>query len=225
MSKLVFHPEDLSPDNFWAVFDLATEIQEKLELSADDELRIPVRVSVMYYEGDRQRNSLNRRSMSMEYLDKMGCFTNLRKVRTKYPTGEYYVFILDRPVFDGLFEHFKIIESAMLKNSEPKIEPEQAAAPDMKNEFVFDQAVLFRHGSTVVEKFDENTFEHELLRIAFKLPFGEQIDTMIDDFVDREWRTIYDAARRINDKVMARFGVADFFKIDFKNKFIARNIK
>ncbi|MBM3204533.1 hypothetical protein FJZ48_00945 [Candidatus Uhrbacteria bacterium] len=124
-----------------------------------------------------------------------------------------------RHVFNDLYDRLRVA------SDERDRKPSEIEGSQDSGEFVFNQGVLFRHGNTVVEKFDENTFEHELLLIAFKFPFGEQIDTMIDDFVDREWRTIYDAARRINDKVMARFGISDFFKIDYKNKFIERNAK
>ncbi len=222
MSMQLTKPEDLSNDNLFAVLDLAIEIQEQAELSTEDELRVPVRKSVMRYESERQSTSLDRRPTAIKYLNDAGCFSSLRQERTKYPTGLYYAFVLNCPVFNDIFRR-------LLKCEEVRTAPPIEKAVDEKTPvlegFYFDQGILFRNGSTVVEKFIEDTFEHELLRIAFKLTFGEQIDTMIDDFADREWRTIYDASRRINDKVMARFGISDFFKIDYKNKFIERNTK
>jgi hypothetical protein len=70
----------------------------------------------------------------------------------------------------------------------------------------------------------ENTKEYRLLDTAIALPVGERID-LVTEYIDMEWRQLYDTARRLNDKIKGLFEIDNFFHIDFQNKKIHRTVE
>ncbi len=91
--------------------------------------------------------------------------------------------------------------------------------------FHFDptHGVLFRDAFDGTEIFKEDEIQFALLRFAFTESVGTRIDGAsvdIDNF-----RSIYDAARALNQKIHSTFGVDDFFFIDHGNKHIKRVVE
>lgn len=71
----------------------------------------------------------------------------------------------------------------------------------------------------------ENSHEYKLLQKDFELPVGERIDAMsFDDTDNLKFLQIYDTARNLNKKIKNTLEVEDFFKLDYSNKYIIRNI-
>jgi hypothetical protein len=71
----------------------------------------------------------------------------------------------------------------------------------------------------------ENSHEYKLLQKAFELPVGERIDAMsFEDTDNLKFSQIYDTARNLNKKIKNTLGAEDFFKLDYSNKYITRNI-
>lgn len=90
--------------------------------------------------------------------------------------------------------------------------------------FRFSNGVLFRDFTDnvlIVKK--EDSFEHQLLRLAVSTPVGERIDSMSD--IDMKFRQIYDTARNLNTKIEKTFKISDFFVIDFANKYVKRAVE
>jgi|GEM_PF-3971898 len=91
--------------------------------------------------------------------------------------------------------------------------------------FRFSNNVLFRDLSDEVLRFDrENSHEFQLMRVAFEVPINERIDTILEK-LDMDFRQIYDTANRVNKKIEDKFKVSNFFKIDYKNRYIKRVVE
>ena len=144
-------------------------------------------------------------------------FNYLRQSGCVYPLDGDRVSVY-RNVFNDLYERIRIASG--LHEQEPSKTRELRGAED----FCFDQGVLFRHGNSGVEKFRESSLEHLILVVAFKEPFGERIDSATHP-IECSWESLYQATRRINEKVQERYGVPDFFAIDFGGKHIRRNVR
>ena len=145
---------------------------------------------------------------AFDYLKQSGCV---------YPLDGDHVSVY-RNVFNDLYERIRIASG--LHGQEPSETRELRGVED----FCFDQGVLFRHGNSGVEKFRESSLEHLILVVAFKEPFGERIDSASHP-IECSWESLYQATRRINEKVQERYGVPDFFAIDFGGKHIRRNVR
>ena len=146
---------------------------------------------------------------AFDYLMQSGCVHLLKGSRVS----------IYRHVFNDLYERVRAA-----KESREQVHPSEISEPRDFGAFCFDQGVLFRHGNSGVEKFRESSLEHLILVVAFKEPFGERIDSATHP-IECSWESLYQATRRINEKVQERYGVPDFFTIDFGGKHIRRNVR
>jgi len=146
---------------------------------------------------------------AFDYLMQSGCVHLLEGNRVS----------VYRHVFNDLYERVRDA-----KESRKQVHSSEISKSRDLGDFYFDQGVLFRHGNSGVEKFRESSIEHLILVVAFKEPFGERIDSATHP-IECSWESLYQAARRINEKVQERFGVPDFFAVDFGGKHIRRNVR
>jgi hypothetical protein len=91
--------------------------------------------------------------------------------------------------------------------------------------FHFNQGVLFRDfcNEVLIIK-GEDSKEYTLLTVAMFQPVMTRIDAETDD-VEMDWRRLYDAARRLNDKIKNVFDIDNFFQLDFENKKLWRVVE
>jgi len=145
-------------------------------------------------------------------------FDYLKQSNCVYPLDRESVSV-HRPIFKDLYE--RILTATESRKQKPSQARELLRGSE---DFCFDQGVLYRHGNSGVEKFRESSLEHLILVVAFKEPFGERIDSATHP-IECSWESLYQATRRINEKVQERYGVPDFFAIDFGGKHIRRNVR
>jgi hypothetical protein len=125
-----------------------------------------------------------------------------------------------------LLKDLKELKAERVKNDEgKKQESTPKSKPTPSPKFRFKQGVLFRDfcNDILIVK-GENTKEYRLLDTAIALPVGERID-LVTEYIDMEWRQLYDTARRLNDKIKGLFEIDNFFHIDFQNKKIHRTVE
>jgi hypothetical protein len=99
------------------------------------------------------------------------------------------------------------------------------SGPASSPKFHFNQGVLFRDFcDEVLIVRSEKSKEHTLLIVAMFQPVMTRIDAETDD-VEMDWRRLYDAARRLNDKIKNVFDIENFFQLDFENKKLWRAVE
>lgn len=223
--------EKLSGENFFAVMDVAQDIQEQLEVVNSNNIRIPAVRMIVRYQILMPFNAVNYheryaglRGQALNYLRNNGCIESFQVQREMFVWESSFMVDVDRMEFTKFFKHLLEVYPRKVKSDAKDDDSKESSDDASGQEFHFDQGVLHRDGASGVEIFAEDTLEHTALTAAFSRPVGERIDNATHP-IDCGWDKLYDAARRINSKVGKKFGVRDFFQIDHKNKYIQRNIK
>jgi len=91
--------------------------------------------------------------------------------------------------------------------------------------FRFSKGILYRDFHDGVLKFvDEKDKEFAIISTAMGLGVGERIDAANRN-IEMEPRALYDATRRINEKIKKTFNISGFFENNFQNHYIKRLVE
>ncbi len=100
----------------------------------------------------------------------------------------------------------------------------ESSISQCERQFHFKNGILFRdHCGEVMTFKNENSLQYKLLRCAFSLPIGEQLDGATDD-LDMSGRQIPDTARHLNEEIEKVFGIS-LFVHDYPNKWAKRIVE
>jgi len=135
-----------------------------------------------------------------------------------------YRVSVNEPRFYELQEEYDPKDAVSDNEAIQLIQRVDSSISQCKKLFHFKDGVLFRdHCSEVMTIRNENNLQYKLLRCAFSLPIGEQLDGVTDD-LDMSGRQIPDTARHLNEEIEKVFGIS-LFEIDYPNKSAKRIVE
>lgn len=223
--------EFLTEDNFLGLCDVMTDIYEDLQMTGCDKVFIQktklnhnirfsqLRPTTLMPDLD---NYADCRIRAVQYLNKEGIIEKYMIAREMLKWEKNIVITVNEEKFRDLYRKVLDFYHQNHKNKKTIDEPQ----------FRFDKGVLFRDGNTTVLKFNENDLEYNLLIVSFDIPFGERIDLVSSgDALEqlkepefRDWKQLYDTARRLNTKIEKEFKIKNFLTIYTEDKFLVRNV-
>ncbi|MEK7071985.1 MAG: hypothetical protein AAB849_01975 [Patescibacteria group bacterium] len=219
--------EKLASNNFLSVCDVAMDIMEKLQISDDAKVRFRLMPNRIRFKVLMPFDAINIRDEYCEYRAQALKYLKINQYILEYS------FISDSNRWDTeveasinreQFEKFyHQLEGVYQKRVvDPQINENNQKKEPNKIKFHFCEGVLFRDGIDGILQFSEKTLEYNLLVVSLSLPLNDRIDVATQGVDCEKWKQLYDVAMRLNEKISLKFGINNFFEIDYKNMHLKR---
>ncbi len=218
---------NLSEINFLSVCDVVMDIQENLQMSNSNVVNIPFIRNIIRFQillpakaANLMDDYYGYRIGAVVYLKGVGAIEHY-ELRKDISWGGDMQIAVNRKDFDKFYKKLASVYQKRVVEPQKRQAQESTKVP----KFRFSEGILFRDFEDSVLKFlDEKDKEFALISTAMSLPVGERIDAANRN-IEMEPRTLYDTARRLNEKIKETFNIDKFFENDFTNKYVKRLVE
>lgn len=206
--------------NLLKIFDIALDIHDELNLTSQRDVKIMLAPQVVRFRQlrpDQFIPALERycdyRLKSCEFLQEMGVISAFSILNANAITWKRAISVelVSRIEFDRAFKKLQDRYNAFKTNALPSLEQPTYDA----------EASLLSCGKKSI-RISDGSLQHSICKFVFK-DFGQKIpiSEVIDDFgKEAKTRSVSDARRRLNERVLKTFGIQDLFGFSNEKVFI-----
>lgn len=225
-AKQSFGLDKISDGNFLKVFDVSLDIKEGLELTDEGRAEIRLLPSIVKFPGLMPADTIDLRDRyaeyrytSVEFLKKIGAIIDFKVNEGLHRWDSSMVVTLNRFDFDQFHEKMTNRYRENFSKKKPKqIELMKRPRFDSK-----ESKIIFNEKECPVPT---GTVEYYLCQLAFD-QFGEKVPEM--DIVEAagindKSKTVYDAHRRLNDKVAKALSIQELFEFKTGHVWIRKEL-